>query len=174
MATYQIDSAHSVAAFSIRHMMIANVRGEFTKLTGTINYDPAKPTATTIEGSIDVHTINTREADRDTHLKSPDFFDAEKYPQLTFKSKSVSGSGTDWKVKGDMTIHGVTKEVTFDVEGPTSEAKDPWGNMRIGATATTKVNRKDFGLHWNAALEMGGVLVGDDVKITIDLEAIRQ
>src|SRR5580700_4837370 len=118
-ATYQIDPAHSAAHFSIRHMMIANVRGEFTKLSGTVNYDPANPTGSKIEAAIDAASINTRENDRDTHLKSADFLDVQKFPQLTFRSKSISQSGAEWKVKGDLTIHGVTKEVTFDVEGPT-------------------------------------------------------
>lgn len=173
-ATYLIDSAHSSAQFSVRHMMISNVRGEFTKLSGTVTYDPANPANSTLDASIEVSSINTRDAQRDGHLKSSDFFDAEKFPLLTFHGKEVAAAGGELKVRGDLTIHGVTREIALDVEGPTPETKDPWGNARIGATATAKLNRKDFGLTWNAALEAGGVLVGDEVKITIDIEAIRQ
>ena len=173
-AIYRIDPAHSSAHFSVRHMMIANVRGEFTKVSGTIKLDPANPTGSSVEATIDATSINTREPDRDKHLKSADFLDVEKFPVLTFKSKAVSKDGDEWKVKGDLTIHGVSKEVTLTVEGPTPETKDPWGNVRIGASASTKINRKDFGLHWNTALEAGGVLVGDEVKITLDVEATKQ
>ena len=171
---YQIDSAHSSAQFSIRHLMISNVRGEFTKLAGTITYDPAQPTNSALEASVDVSSVNTRDAQRDTHLKSADFFDVEKYPTIAFRGKQIAGGDGEWKVKGDLTMHGITREVTLDVEGPTPEAKDPWGKMRIGATAHTKVNRKDFGLVWNVALEAGGVMVGEEVKITLDIEAVRQ
>ena len=173
-ATYQIDSSHSSAQFSVRHMMISNVRGEFTKVSGTVTYDPANPAGATIDASIEVSSISTRDAQRDGHLKSPDFFDAEKFPLVTFHGKEVAASDGELEVKGDLTIHGVTRETVLHVEGPTPEHKDPWGNARIGATATAKLNRKDFGLTWNAALEAGGVLVGEEVKITIDIEAIRQ
>jgi len=173
--TYQIDSAHSAAHFSVRHMMISNVRGDFTKVSGTLLLDADNPANSAVEALIDAASINTREAQRDAHLKSADFFDVEKYPEMAFRSKSVEAAGDgELRVKGDLTIHGVTREVTLNVEGPTPEAKDPWGNQRIGATATTKINRKDFGLVWNVALEAGGVLVGEDIKISIDLEAIRQ
>ncbi len=171
---YQIDPAHSSAQFSIRHMMISNVRGEFTKLSGTVAYDPANPAESRIDAEIEVASIETREPQRDAHLRSADFFDAEKFPVLSFHSKALVPAGDgEWKMKGDLTIHGVTREVILDVDGPTPEAKDPWGNLRIGATATTRLSRKDFGLTWNAALEAGGVLVGDEVKIAIDIEAIR-
>jgi polyisoprenoid-binding protein YceI len=150
------------------------VRGEFTKLAGTITYDPAQPTNSALEASVDVSSVNTRDAQRDTHLKSADFFDVEKYPTIAFRGKQIAGGDGEWKVKGDLTMHGITREVTLDVEGPTPEAKDPWGKMRIGATAHTKVNRKDFGLVWNVALEAGGVMVGEEVKITLDIEAVRQ
>jgi|SRR5271157_1304071 len=173
--TYQIDSAHSAAHFSVRHMMISNVRGDFTKVSGTLLLDPDKPANSSVEALIDAASINTREAQRDAHLKSADFFDVEKYPEMAFRSKSVAATGDgELQVKGDLTIHGVTREVTLSVEGPTPEAKDPWGNLRIGATATTRINRKDFGLVWNVALEAGGVLVGEEIKISIDLEAVRQ
>jgi polyisoprenoid-binding protein YceI len=155
-------------------MMIANVRGEFTKVSGAIAYDAADPSNTTIDASIEVASINTREPQRDAHLKSADFFDVEKFPVLAYHGRHISGQPGEWKVRGDLTIRDITREIELDVEGPTPEAKDPWGNMRIGATATAKLSRKDFGLTWNAALETGGVLVGDDVKITIDIEAIRQ
>ena len=172
--TYQIDPAHSAAHFSVRHMMISNVRGEFTKVSGTVKLDADNPQNSSVEALIDTASINTNEPQRDAHLKSADFFDVEKYPEIAFRSKAVKAEDGELKVKGDLTIHGVTREVTLTVEGPTPEAKDPWGNQRSGATATTKINRKDFGLGWNVALEAGGVLVGEDIKISIDLEALRQ
>jgi len=170
-----IDASHSNASFSVKHMMITNVRGEFTKLEGKVSWDPTKPEATKIEAMIDVASINTREEKRDGHLKSPDFFDAEKFPQITFKSKSVKAKGAEeLSVTGDLSIHGVSKEVVLDVEGPSAPSTDPFGNVRVGATATTKIKREDFGLVWNAALEAGGVLVGNEVKITIDISLIKQ
>jgi polyisoprenoid-binding protein YceI len=172
--SYQIDSTHSAAHFSVRHMMIANVRGEFTKVSGTIIYDPENPTNSSVDATIDASSIATRDEQRDGHLRSADFLDVEKFPVLAFRSKSISGEKGDWKVKGDLTIHGVTREVTLEVEGPTPEARDPWGGARIGATATGKINRKDFGLTWNTALETGGVLVGDEIKLTLDVEGVRQ
>lgn len=170
-----VDASHSNAGFSVRHMMITNVRGEFTKLEGAVTYDPAKPEATTIEASVDVSSLSTRDAQRDGHLKSADFFDAEKFPNITFKSKSVKAKGSEeLAVTGDLTIHGVTKEVVFEVEGPSAPSTDPFGNVRVGATATAKVKRDDFGMTWNAALEAGGVLVGNEVKITLDISLIKQ
>lgn len=171
---YQIDSAHSSAHFSVRHMMISNVRGEFTKLSGTVIYDSESPANSSVDAEIEAASINTREPQRDAHLKSADFLDVERFPLITFQGMEISGHGTEWKVKGDLTIHGVTRRVTLDVDGPTPETKDPWGNLRIGASMTTKIERKDFGLTWNSTLEAGGVLVGDEVKISIDLEAVRQ
>lgn len=171
--TYAIDPAHSAVHFSVRHMMLSNVRGEFTKLSGTIQFDPDNPASSSIEATIDATTINTRDAQRDTHLKSADFLDIEKFPTLTFKSKQIQLHADGAKVTGDLSIHGVTREITLDVEGPTSEIKDPWGKQRVGASATAKLSRKEFGLVWNAALETGGVMVGDEVKITIDVEAVR-
>jgi polyisoprenoid-binding protein YceI len=170
-STYEIDSAHSSAGFSVKHMMVSNVRGEFGKVTGTVNLDDKDITKSTVEAVIDVSTINTREPKRDEHLKSKDFFDVAKYPTITFKSTSVKQAGDGkLEVAGNLTMHGVTKPVTLAVEGPAKEAKDPYGNIKSGATATTKLNRKDFGLSWNAALETGGVAVGEDVAVTIDLE----
>ena len=170
-----IDASHSNASFSVKHMMITNVRGEFTKLDGKVSWDPTKPEATKIEAMIDVASISTREEKRDGHLKSPDFLDVEKFPQITFKSKSVKAkSAEELSVTGDLSIHGVSKEVVLDVEGPSAPSTDPFGNVRVGATATTKIKREDFGLVWNAALEAGGVLVGNEVKITIDISLIKQ
>ncbi|MFZ5929513.1 MAG: YceI family protein [Acidobacteriota bacterium] len=171
--SYTIDSAHSKAQFSVRHMMVSNVRGEFSKMKGTIDYDEKDPSAIRIEATIEVASINTGEPKRDEHLKSPDFFDAAKYPVITFRSKSARKTANGLAVTGDLTIHGVTKEVILQVEGPSPEVRDPWGNFRRGATAAAKINRKDFGLTWNAALETGGVVVGDEVTITIDVEAVR-
>ena len=170
-----VDASHSNAGFSVRHMMITNVRGEFQKVEGKVTWDPAHPEATQIEASADVASINTRDEKRDGHLKSPDFFDVEKFPTLTFKSKSVKAKGKEHlSVTGDLTIHGVSKEVVLEVEGPSTPSSDPFGNTRVGATATTKIKRDEFGLVWNAALEAGGVLVGNDVSITIDISLIKQ
>ncbi|MGZ3724591.1 MAG: YceI family protein [Pseudobdellovibrio sp.] len=174
MNTYQIDPSHSTAAFSIKHMMIAKVHGGFEKMSGKLNYDPQNPTKSSIEVAIEAASINTRETQRDAHLKSADFFDVEKYPQITFKSKQVEVAGEQLKVVGDLTIHGVTKQVTLDMETPSEEVKDPWGNTKMGVSGTTKIKRKDFGLTWNAALEAGGVLVGDDVNITLEVQFAKQ
>ena len=172
---WDIDPAHSQANFTVRHLMVSNVRGDFGKVTGTIKLDDKDVSKSTVDATIDVASINTREAKRDEHLKSPDFFDVAKYPTITFKSKKVAKAGTGkLKVTGDLTMHGVTKEVTLDVEGPAKDAKDPWGNVRSGATATTKINRKDFGLGWNKVLETGGVAVGEDVTIVIDVELTKK
>ena len=171
---WQIDPAHSAAHFSVRHLMISNVRGEFTKLTGSAKINPADLAKSTVEVTIEAGSLNTREAQRDEHLRSPDFFDVANYPTLTFRSKRVEPQGAEaFKLTGDLTIRGVTKQVTFDVDGPTPSVKDPWGNTRAGVTASAKINRKDFGLVWNALTEAGGVVVGDEVKITIDAELIQ-
>ena len=171
---WQIDTAHSSANFSIKHMMIAKVHGGFEKLSGSLVLDASDITKSSVEASIDASSINTREPQRDAHLKSADFFDIEKYPTLNFKSSKVERDGDDLKVTGNLTIHGVTKEVVFAVEGPSEEMKDPYGNIKIGISATTKIKRKDFGLSWNAALEAGGVLVGDDVTISLDIQFARK
>jgi polyisoprenoid-binding protein YceI len=172
--TYEIDPAHSSAQFSVRHMMITNVRGGFSGIKGTIVYDSENPAASTVEAVIDVATISTLDVQRDAHLKSADFLDAEKYPTITFKSKKVESTGTDEaKVTGDLTIHGVTQEIALKVEGPTQEGKDPWGNIRIGASAATKIKRSVFGLTWNAALETGGIMVGDELKIDLEVQMIK-
>lgn len=170
---YEIDPAHSSAHFSVRHMMVSNVRGQFTKVSGTIKFDSANPTNSSVEATIDATSIDTHDSQRDTHLKSGDFFDVGKFSTLTFQSKRIEVHSGGGKVTGNLTMHGVTEEITLDVEGPTPENKDPWGKYRIGLSATTKLSRKDFGLTWNSTLETGGVLVGDEVKITIDIEAVR-
>jgi len=171
--TYEIDPTHSAVHFSVRHLMVSNVRGEFTKLSGTLKFDPQNPASSSVEASIDANSISTRDAQRDGHLKSGDFLDTEKFPTMTFRSKKVDVQSGGGKVTGDLTIHGVTREITLEVEGPSPEMKDPWGKQRIGASASTKLSRKEFGLTWNAALETGGVMVGDEVKINIDVEFVR-
>jgi len=172
--TWNIDPAHSAAEFKVKHMMISNVKGKFTELSGVLSLDEADVTKSAIEASIPINTISTGDEQRDGHLKSADFFDAEKFPTMTFKSAKVtSASGGEFTVTGDLALHGVTKPVTFDVEGLSRPAKDPWGNLRIGLSATVKINRKDFGLIWNSALETGGVLVGEDISITLDVEFIK-
>jgi polyisoprenoid-binding protein YceI len=172
--TWKLDPAHSHAEFKVKHMMISNVKGGFSGLTGDLTEHLTDASLSFIEASIDVATVNTNDAQRDGHLKSADFFDIEKYPTMSFKSALVKPDGDGgYKVTGDFTLHGVTKQITFSVDGPSAPGKDPWGNTRIGLTATTKINRKDFGLNWNAALETGGILVGDDVQITIEAEFIK-
>jgi polyisoprenoid-binding protein YceI len=174
MATYQLDHIHSSVGFSVKHMMIAKVHGVFEKVSGKLVYDKNDLSKANAEATIEAASINTRESQRDNHLRSPDFFDVEKFPTLTFKSKTVTGSSDgDLKATGDLTIRGVTKQITLDVDGPTDELKDPYGNLKIGLSASTTIKRKDFGLTWNAALEAGGVLVGDEVKITLDLQFIK-
>ena len=172
--TWNIDPVHTTAEFKVRHMMITYVKGHFTGVTGVLTLDEQDVTKSHVETSIEAASINTRDADRDTHLKSADFLDVEKFPKLTFASTRVTRTGEgELEVEGDLTIHGVTRKVVFAVEGPTPPAKDPWGNTRIGWTATTKINRKDYGLNWNAALETGGILVGEDVTLTLDVQAVK-
>src|SRR5579872_255520 len=174
VSTWNLDAAHSVAEFKVKHMMISNVKGQFTKLTGVLEFDEQDITNSTVEASIEAGSIHTRDEQRDAHLKSADFFDAEKFPALTFKSIGVTRKADDeLAVAGDLTIHGVTRKVVFTVEGPTAPAKDPWGNTRLGLSATTKISRKDYGLTWNAALETGGILVGDEVTITLDVQFVK-
>jgi len=173
-ATYKIDPAHSSAQFVVRHMMITNVRGGFSGVQGTIEYDSDNPKQSSIDVVIDATKINTLDEQRDAHLKSQDFLHVEQHPTMTFKSrKIVPAADGEWKITGDLTIHGLTKEVVLNAEGPTPEGKDPYGNTRIGASATTKIKRSDFGLTFNAPLETGGVLLGDDLKIELEISAIR-
>ncbi len=172
--TWKIDPAHSHVEFAVRHLMISTVRGRFTDVKGTVVAADGNPATAQVDVAIDVNTIDTREAQRDAHLKSADFFEAEKYPALTFKSARVTDvKGDRFKLVGDLTMHGVSREVTLDV---TSEGrgKDPWGGERAGYSAVTKVNRSDFGLTWNQVLETGGIAVGDEIKISLDLELVKQ
>jgi len=172
--TWNIDPVHTVAEFKVKHMMISNVKGQFPAVKGALALNETALTDSHIEASIDAASINTREAQRDAHLKSADFFDVEKFPTLSFKSTRISRvKDGELAVAGDLTIHGVTRNVVFTVEGPTAPGKDPWGNTRMGLSATTKINRKDFGLTWNAALETGGILVGEEVTITLDVQFIK-
>ncbi len=173
MAIWNIDSSHSGVHFSVRHLMITNVRGEFTGLSGQVNFDPASAESASLEASVDAASINTREEKRDEHLRSADFFDVAQNPKISFKSTSVTKKGDGFALTGDLTIRGNTKSVTFAVEGGTTVEKDPWGNARIGASATATIDRRDFGLTWNSAIESGGVLVGHDVKLTIDVSLVR-
>jgi len=172
---WKIDPAHSSAQFSVRHMAISTVRGAFSKVNGVIALDDKDITKSTVDVTIEVTTVDTREPGRDNDLRSDKFFDVAHFPTMTFKSKKVEQlSPGKLKVTGDLTIRGTTKEVVLDVEGPTAPVKDPWGNQRAAATATAKVNRQDFGVKWNATMDNGGVVVGDDVNITIDVEMIKQ
>ncbi|MFA7060720.1 MAG: YceI family protein [Pedobacter sp.] len=174
-STWKIDPDHSNIGFKVRHLMVSNVKGSFDKHTGTVEINDKDITKSKVEVSIDTNSINTNVQKRDEHLRSADFFDVAKFPTMTFISKKVVKVGKDnIKVTGDLTLHGVTKEVVLDVEEPSKESKDPWGNIRKGATATTKINRKDFGLVWNAALETGGVVVGDEITITLEIEMIKK
>jgi len=174
VSTWNIDPVHSTAEFKVKHMMISNVKGQFSGIKGSLTHDESDPANSRVEASIDTASINTRDPQRDAHLKSADFFDVEKFPELTFKSTRVArNSDGELEVAGDLTIRGVTRSVVFAVEGPSEPAKDPWGNTRLGLAAGTKINRKDFGLTWNAALETGGILVGDDVTISLDVQFVK-
>ena len=173
-STWNLDPAHTTAEFKVKHMMIANVKGRFANVSGTLIRDEADLTKDRVEATIEAASVDTSNDQRDGHLKSPDFFHVEKFPTLHFKSTGISVLGEgELSVEGDLTIRGVTRKVHFAVEGPTPPAKDPWGNTRIGISASTKINRKDFGLTWNAALETGGILVGDDVTISLDAQFVK-
>ncbi|HYA98354.1 MAG TPA: YceI family protein [Methylomirabilota bacterium] len=167
--TWQIDPNHSAAQFAVRHGGISTVRGAFSKVAGTVQYDPASPAKTVIDVTIDASSVDTRVDARDKDLRSPNFFDVDKFATITFKSKSVEAAGPGkMKVTGDLTIHGVSKEIVLDVDGPSGPVKDPRGNSHMGAFATTKLNRKDFGVNGAAAA------VGDEVQITIDVELVKR
>ncbi len=173
--TWQIDPAHSAAQFAVRHLTISTVRGQFHNVKGAIVVDDAEITKSTVDVTIDATTVDTQEANRDKHLKSPDFFDVEKFPAITFKSTMVEKAGAGkLKVTGDLTIRGTTRSVVLDVDGPTAAIKDPWGNQRAAASATTKINRQDFGVQWNGTLDNGGVVVSDEVSISLDIEMIHK
>ena len=171
--TWQIDPQHSSAQFGVTHLMISTVRGEFHGVKGTVVLDDQDITKSTVNVTIDATSVDTREPDRDKHLKSPDFLDVAKYPFLTFKSTKVEQvSPGELKVTGDLTIRGVTRQVVLNVDGPKAPIKDPWGLQRSAVSATTKINRQDFGVSWNQTLDSGGVVVSDDVRITLDVEMI--
>ena len=174
-STWQIDPAHSSAQFAVRHLMISTVRGEFSKVTGTVSFDDADLTKSSVNVSIDTTTVDTREPDRDEDLRSDHFLDVKGFPVMTFRSKKVEKAGTGkLKITGDLTLRGVTKEVVLEVDGPSAVVKDPWGNQRMAINATTKINRQDFGVKWNANMDGGGVVVGDEVSITLDVEMTKQ
>ncbi|MCM2324064.1 MAG: YceI family protein [Oligoflexia bacterium] len=175
LTTWQLDPAHSSANFSVKHMMIAKVHGGFHKLSGELRLDPSDPASSSVVATIEAASIDTRESQRDAHLRSADFFDVEKFPTITFRSRSMSRTpDSGLRVVGDLTLHGITREVTLEVEPLAPEAKDPWGNLKLGVSAMTKIKRKDFGLTWNAALEAGGVLVGDDIAISLDIQFVKK
>ena len=173
--TWQIDPMHTAAQFSVKHLAISTVRGGFSNVKGTVILDDADISKSSVDVTIDVSTVDTRTPDRDKDLKSDKFFDVAKYPTMTFKSTKVEQAGAGkLKVTGDLTIRGTTKSVVLDVDGPTAPVKDPWGNQRSAVTATTKINRQDFGVKWNATMDNGGVVVGDEVSITIDAEMVQK
>jgi polyisoprenoid-binding protein YceI len=172
-ATWQIDPNHSAAQFAVRHLGLSTVRGAFTKLNGTVSLDDRDISKSSVEVTIDAASVDTRVPNRDNDLRSDHFFDVAKYPTITFKSKKVEQvTPGKLKVTGDLTIHGVTREVVLDVDGPTAPANDPWGNQRVAAAASTRINRQDFGVKWNATMDNGGVVVGDEVSINIDAELV--
>ncbi len=170
---WNIDPSHSGVHFTVRHLVISKVRGSFDKWQGTVDFDAQNPAASKVAVRIDAASVDTREEKRDAHLRSPDFLDVEKYPELTFSSTEVEHSGdSEYRVTGDLTIHGVTRSVVLEAE-LLGYGKDPWGNERMGFSASTSVNRKDFGLGWNQALETGGVLVGEKIDIALDIQAVK-
>lgn len=173
-STWTIDPAHSTAQFTVRHLAISNVTGNFTKVTGSVVLNEKDITQSQVSAGIDVSSVDTRVEARNKDLKSPNFFDVEKYPTIEFKSKRIVSSGGKLQVIGDLTIHGTTREVTLDVDGPTPELSDPWGNSRRGISATTTINRRDFNLTYNSLLKTGEAVVGDNVKIQIDAEMVKK
>ena len=173
--TWAIDSAHTVSGFTVRHMMITNVTGVFESTAGTLDYIPGQPTSVKADITIDAKTINTRNNRRDADLRSDNFLDAEKFPAITFKSKRVQDVRPDgFDLVGDLTIRDVTREVVLKVSTVSAPVRDPQGNRRVGATASTTINRKDFGVNWNRAIEAGGVVVGDEVKINLEVQAVER
>jgi polyisoprenoid-binding protein YceI len=173
-STWNIDPAHSTAQFTVRHLAISNVTGNFTKVTGSVVLNEKDTAQSQVSASIDVSSVDTRVEARNKDLKSPNFFDVEKYPTIEFKSKRIVSGGGKLQVIGDLTIHGTTREVTLDVDGPTPELSDPWGNWRRGISATTTINRRDFNLTYNNLLKTGEAVVGDNVKIQIDAEMVKK
>ena len=173
-STWNIDPAHSSAQFTVRHLGISNVRGAFTKVTGTVVLNEKDITGSEVSAVIDAGSVDTRVPDRDKDIRSANFLDVEKYPTLEFKSKRVVNNGGKLQLIGDLTLHGTTREVTLDVEGPTPELNDPWGNVRRGFSATTTINRKEFGVVWSNTLKTGEAVVGDTVNIQIDVELVKK
>ncbi len=173
-STWNIDTAHSAAQFTVRHMGISNVNGNFTKTSGTVQLDEKDITKSPVEATIDVASIDTRVADRDNDFKSDHFFDVAKFPTMTFKSKKILKSGEKLSITGDLTMHGVTREVTLESDGLTTAVADPWGNTRRGLSASTKVNRQDFGVKWGGTLAGGELVVDDEVKISLDIELVKK
>ena len=171
---WTIDPAHSTAQFTVRHLGISNVSGTFTKVSGTVSLNEKDITQSQVNASIDVNSVDTRVENRDKDLKSPHFFEVDKYPTIEFKSKKILSSGGRLQLIGDLTIHGATREVTLDVDGPTPALTDPWGNLRRGISATTAINRRDFNLTYNNLLKSGEAVVGDTVKIQIDAEMVNK
>ena len=170
---WDFDLSHSSIGFHVRHLMVSKVHGRFTKWNGSLELDESDLTKSRLDVSIDAASVDTKEAKRDDHLRSADFFDVEKFPALTFKSTKIEKDGENYLVTGDLTIRGITKSVKLEVEGG-GQVKDPWGGTRTGFSAKTSVNRKDFGLTWNVALEAGGFVVGDKIEITLEIEAIKK
>ena len=173
-STWTIDPAHSVVEFAVKHLMVSTFKGHFRSLEGTVHLNEANPANSSVAASVDVASVDTQTPDRDAHLRSDDFFNAERYPKMTFRSTRVEQvDETNWKVTGELTIRDVTKEVVLDTEYE-GRIVDPWGNERIGFTARTELSRKEFGVRWNAAIETGGVVVGDKVRISLNIEIVRQ
>jgi polyisoprenoid-binding protein YceI len=174
-STWQIDPDHTNIQFKVRHLMVSNVKGVFHKFSGMVDIDDKDVTRSKVTIAIDTASVDTGVAKRDEDLKSDHFFEVVKYPSMTFASRKIEKVGADnLKVTGDLTIHGITREVVLDVEGPSAAIKDPWGGMRRGASAAAKINRKDFGLTWNKVLETGGVVVGDDIAINLEVELVKK
>jgi len=174
ISTWNIDPVHSVVEFRVKHMMISYVKGQFTGVTGILSLDEADVLDSSISATVDVSSLNTGDVQRDAHLKSVDFFDTESFPTISLRSSKIQSiEDRGLLVTGQLTMRGVTKDVDFAVEGPTAPTKDPWGNTRIGLSATARINRKDFGLTWNTALEAGGLLVGEEIAISLDLQFLQ-
>jgi polyisoprenoid-binding protein YceI len=174
VSKWQIDPAHSEANFTIKHMGISNVHGRFGNLNGSLDLDDKDIARSSVNATVDITTVDTGVGQRDQHLKSPDFFDATKYPQMTFVSRSLSNSNGQLQLTGDLTLHGVTRSVTLALDGPSKEQADPYGKIRRAFSATTTIHRQDYGLNWNGSLKSGDTVVGDDVKVELDIELIKQ
>ena len=174
VSTWTVDPTHSLVEFAVKHLMISTVKGRFGDVKGTVQYNETDPKQSRVDIEIPIATIDTHNEQRDAHLRSPDFFDADKHPLMTFKSKRIDGDiNAEFKLTGDLTIRGNTREVTLEGEFQ-GRARDPWGGERMGFNASGKINRKDFGLHWNQALDAGGWVLGDDIKMSIDVELVKQ